>query len=78
MAKVIVTSLNAKPEKTGRATVSEKRVRDADGQVMTLRTLDAKSSTFGTDLKYVFGRNVAKARRDNKAAIGTADIVVKR
>jgi hypothetical protein len=61
----------------GEATsVTEKRVRDTEGQVKTLRTLDAGSRTFGDDLQYVFGKNVAKARRDNKRAIGAADVVI--
>jgi hypothetical protein len=77
MAKIVVTSLRSKP-KDGRetASVTEKRVRDAEGQVKTLRTLDAGSRTFGQDLRYVFGKNVAKARRVNKRVIGTADVVV--
>jgi hypothetical protein len=77
MAKVVVRSLQAKPKgRRGSTGVAEKRVRDTEGQVKTLRTLDARSQTFGDDLQYVFGRNVAKARRDNKRTIGTADAVV--
>ena len=77
MAKIVVTSLRSGP-KGHRETISvtEKRVRDTEGQVKTLRTLDAGSRTFGNDLQYVFGKNVAKARRDNKRAIGTADVVI--
>jgi hypothetical protein len=77
MAKVVVAKLNGKPKghrDTG--SVAEKRVRDAEGQVKTLRTVDLGSPTFGADLQYVFGRNVAKARRDNKRLIGTADAAV--
>jgi hypothetical protein len=76
MAKVVVTSLKSKPKGSGRAktSVTEKRVRDTE--VKTLRTLDAGSRTFGTDLQYVFGKNVAKARRDNKRAIGTTDVAI--
>jgi hypothetical protein len=78
MAKVVVTNLKSKPNGSGRGktSVTEKRVRDTDGQVKTLRTLDAGSPTFGTDLQYVFGKNVAKARRDNKRAIGTTDVAI--
>jgi hypothetical protein len=76
MAKVVVTSLRSKSKRLGKTSVTEKRVRDTAGQVKTLRTLDAGSRTFGTDLQYVFGKNVAKARRDNKRAIGAADVVV--
>lgn len=78
MAKLVVTRIRSKPTRAGpgKTSVTEKRVRDTDGQVKTLRTLDAGSRTFGTDLQYVFGKNVAKARRDNKRAIGTTDVVI--
>jgi hypothetical protein len=44
----------------------------------TVRTLDARSATFGDDLLYVFGKNVAKARRDNKRVTGATDSVVRK
>ena len=56
----------------------EKRVRDTASQVKTLRVLDIGSRTFGEDLQYVFGKNVAEARRDNKRIIGTPDVAPKR
>jgi len=74
MAKVVVKSLN--PKSKGRAAVTEKRVRDTTGKVKILRTLDARSDTFGADLQYVFGKNVAKARRDNKRATGAVDVAI--
>lgn len=58
--------------------VSEKQVRDTAGRVKTLRVLDIGSQTFGDDLLYVFGKNVAKARRDNKRILGMPEIVPKR
>ena len=78
MAKVVITRFKSVPKKSGRekVAVTEKRVRGADGKVKTLRTLDAGSRTFGADLEYVFGRNVAKARRDNKRVIGANDVAV--
>ena len=77
MAKVVVTSLRSKQKGRRETTsVTEKRVRDTEGQVKTLRTLDAGSRTFGDDLQYVFSKNVANARRDNKRAIGAADVVI--
>jgi hypothetical protein len=79
MAKVVVASLKSKPNgRRDTASVTEKRVRDTEGQVRMLRILDAGSLTFGKDLQYVFGKNVAKARRDNKRAIGASDVVPKR
>jgi hypothetical protein len=77
MTKIVVTSLKSKARSHGSAaSVTKKRVRDTDGQLKTLRTLDAGSRTFGEDLGYVFGKNVAKARRENKRTIGTADVAV--
>jgi len=80
MVEIVVSSLKAKT-KSGRAknpAVVERRVRDADGQIRTVRTLDVRSATFGDDLLYVFGKNVAKARRDNKRVTGAADSVVRK
>jgi hypothetical protein len=77
MAKIVVTSLKSKAGSRRSATsVTKKRVKDADGQLKTLRTLDAGSRTFGADFGYVFGKNVAKARRENKRTIGATDVAV--
>ena len=76
MAKVIVLKLaGAKRRKAAAksASVGEKRVRDAAGQFRTVRTLDGQSKTFASDLTYVFARNVARARRENKQVTGTLD-----
>lgn len=78
MAKVVVADLRQAKRAGGRGaagSVTEKRVRDTDGRLKTLRTLDTGSPTFGEDLRYVFGRNVAKARRDNKKVTGSTDVV---
>ena len=55
------------------STIIDKRVRDDEGQVTIVRTLDANSSTFGTDFGKVFGKNVSKARRENKKITGNMD-----
>ena len=76
MAKIVVTKLKgATARKVGSkgAAVSEKRVRDQGGKLRTVLTLDTRSKTFGDDLTYVFGKNVAKARRENKRLTGAAD-----
>ncbi|WP_420384348.1 hypothetical protein [Novosphingobium sp.] len=76
MSKVIITKLpGAKVVKDTKArSVTEKRVRSAEtGQIVTVRTLDGGSKTFSSDLTYVFTRNVAKARRDNKKVSGVTD-----
>lgn len=76
MAKVVVKKLGgSKADKHG-VTVVQKRVRDTgSGQFLTFHTIDAQSKTFGQDLNYVFAKNVAKARRDNKAVVGVLDRV---
>jgi hypothetical protein len=77
MAKIVVTSLKSKAERPrSAASVTKKRVKDTDGHLKTLRTLDTGSHTFGADFGYVFGENVAKARRENKRTIGATDVAV--
>lgn len=74
MAKVVVKKLGGPKSGVRGKAVTEKRVRDSSsGQFVTVRTIDAKSQTFGQDLTYVFSKNVAKARRDNKAVTGVVD-----
>jgi hypothetical protein len=75
MSKVITTRLNSGGgTRGGRTSVDQTRVRDPKGHVKRVWTLDAGSRTFGADLKYVFSKNVAKARRDNRRVIGAADV----
>jgi hypothetical protein len=72
VTKVIFQKLkNGRPAKSD--SVREQRVRTADGALKTVRTLDAGSATFDDDLLYVFNKNVAKARRENKRVLGSAD-----
>lgn len=78
MSKVVIVKAGGKNSKavTSSASVGEKRVRDVvSGKFVTVRTLDGHSKTFGKDLTYVFTRNVAKARRENKQVTGTPDRV---
>ena len=75
MAKLVVSSLKTrKTQKRAAGSVDKKHMVGADGRVTTLLTLDARSTSFGDDLQYVFERNVSKARRDNKRVLGAADI----
>lgn len=77
MAKVIIKKVVGKRRKgaTRPDSVGQKRVRSADGEFRTLRTIKTDSKTFGNDLTYVFGKNVAKARRENKRLTGSTDVV---
>lgn len=74
MTRVVVGDLNAKKSRAAK-TVLMKRVRGKDGTLKTVRTVDGGSVTFREDLRYVFGRNVAKAREDNKKIVGVTDVV---
>ena len=76
MTKVVTRKLTQAKGKAGKpTTVVEKRVRDATGRRVMLRVVDLDSETFGEDLRYVFARNVAKARRENKRITGLTDFV---
>ena len=57
--------------KTG--SVRTKRVRNTEGKSVRVLSLDANSATFIDDLTTVFEKNVAKARRENKQLLGSAD-----
>ena len=78
MAKVVVKKLSgatAREIGAKKAAVKTKLVRNDDGRKVSLLTLDTGSQSFGSDLTYAFGKNVAKARRDNKRITGSLDRV---
>jgi hypothetical protein len=58
--------------------VSERIVQVNGNASAVVRILDARRATFGTDLAYVFGRNVARAREENEKITGSPDGVVVR
>lgn len=72
--KIVVVDSMSQPKQG--SSVTEKRVRDASGRSRIMRTIDIDSATFATDVEYVFGKNVAKARRENRKIVGAADIAV--
>lgn len=55
------------------SSVREKRMRTADGKSVRVLSLDANSATFIDDLTTVFEKNVARARRENRRLLGSAD-----
>jgi hypothetical protein len=73
VAKVVYRSLSRKASPGSRA-VGKKRVAAGEGRSKTVLTLDANSASFNEDLLYVFSRNVAKARRENRRVVGAPDI----
>jgi hypothetical protein len=74
MSKVVVADLgNTKASHKMATSVRKKRVHGPDGRAKEVMLLDLNGATFGDDLTYVFERNVAKARRENKKLLGSAD-----
>ncbi len=53
--------------------VREKRVRNAEGKLVRVLSLDANSATFIDDLTTVFKKNVAKARHENVRLFGSPE-----
>ena len=74
MLKVIIADrTKEKSRRKAKTSVREKRLHRADGTIARVLSLDANSPTFDDDLTYVFEKNVARARRENKKLFGSAD-----
>jgi hypothetical protein len=73
MSKVVVADLGNATVPHRTTSVRKKRVHGLDGRVKQIMLLDLNSATFDDDLTYVFEKNVAKARRENKKLLGSAD-----
>jgi hypothetical protein len=74
VARVVFKKFKARrPSKADTTTVGERRVLGLTGRAKKVLTLDANSKTFDLDLQYVFQRNVAKARRENRKVTGRSD-----
>ena len=74
MLKVIIADMQKeRSRRKGKTSVREKRLHRADGTIARVLSIDANSPTFDDDLTYIFERNVAKARRENKKLFGSAD-----
>jgi len=72
MTKVVFKKLNGKARQSRRR-VGVKRVRNAKGVASFV--VDAASQTFPTDIRYVFSKNVSRARKENKQTLGSPDLV---
>lgn len=72
MAKVVIGDLQ-RPKSRGSLTV--RRIRNEAGELKTIPTVDLSRETFGEDLRRVFARNVTRARRENRKAFGSSDLV---
>lgn len=76
MSKIVYkrTKAGRRLAKSAVRSMSKKRIANTAGRWTTVVTLDANSSNFDDTLGYVFSKNVAKARRENKRLLGTADV----
>ncbi len=68
MTRIVIRKL----ENSKKGSVAEKRLRNAEGKLVRVLSIDANSKTFDSDLTELFRRNVAKARRENKRLLGSA------
>jgi len=77
MTRVIIKQLGGK-KGSGHGSVVLKRVHKPGGKRVKILSVDANSPTFTSDLKEIFARNVAKARRENKKKFGSSDRVAQK
>jgi hypothetical protein len=71
---IVVTSLKKKAQSAKRTgSVRAKRVRNPDGKLVNVLSMDANSDSFIDDLALVFKKNVAKARQENRRLFGSPD-----
>jgi len=76
LAKVVFGNLKiGHRTKVAPRSVTKKRVAKPGGGWKTVFVLDVNSPSFEEGLHYVFCKNVAKARRENKRLFGSADFV---
>lgn len=55
--------------------LQERRVLDRQtGKYITIRTIPMNPESFGETFSTVFGKNVARARRENKKLLGVTDV----
>jgi hypothetical protein len=80
VAKVVISPLNPRTKKArqaaGRKGVKIKQIRDENGKLIRVFSLDANDESFGAKLRYIFGKSVARARRENKKRFGAPDRVL--
>lgn len=75
MTDVVIRDLKKPRSRAGKkaGSVREKRVRNSEGKLVRVLSLDANSITFIDDLLTVFEKNVAKARLENVKLFGSPD-----
>jgi hypothetical protein len=79
MPRIIVKKLGGKVgARQAQSSVVSKSVHKPSGERVKILSVDANSPTFGNDLRIIFERNVAKARRANKKKFGSPDRVAQK
>jgi hypothetical protein len=78
MSKVVVADIANTTAARKTTAIRKKKVHDSDGRVREIMLLDLNSATFDDDLTYAFEKNVAKARRENKKLLGSADGIARK
>lgn len=73
MSDVVIANLNKQKSRRGHSGVKRKSVRNSQGKLVRVLSLDANSPFFIDDLTEVFRRNVRKARAENKRLFGSPD-----
>jgi hypothetical protein len=70
VAKVVYGPIESAKSRGKVRAVPMTRVRNLDGKLVAIWTVDADSRTFEDDLSYAFRQHVKKVRRENKVVIG--------
>ncbi len=78
MTTIIYVNGSKKKTAKDHKNVVSKRVRNSEGEIVRVLSVDMRNPTFGEDLRYVFGKNVADARRENIAVTGRAEGALKK
>jgi hypothetical protein len=78
MSRVVYKKLAKASHRVAPAGVSERTVQVNGNALTVVRILDGRRETFGTDLAYVFGRNVSRAREENEKLTGSPDGILVR
>lgn len=75
MADISLADLKRPKSRGGKTigSVRAKRLRNTEGKIVRVLSVDANSATFIDDLATVFEKNVKKARLENIKLFGSAD-----
>jgi hypothetical protein len=72
MTDVVIADLNKRKSRR-QTSVRRKRVRNAQGKIVRVLSVDANSPSFIDDLTEIFRLNVRRARAENKRLFGSPD-----